>query len=83
VGNCLANGTTSAIAGNHGHVITVTKADIMAGVDKDYHIMGAATHDHVLTITAAQFAMLALNTNISDTSTTTSLHDHVITISCA
>jgi hypothetical protein len=64
-------------------VITVTKADIMAGVDKSYHIMGGATHDHVVTITAAQFAMLALNTDISDTSTTTNAHDHVITISCA
>ena len=83
MGNCLANGTTSAIAGNHGHAITVTQADITAGVDKDYHIMGAATHDHVLTITAAQFAMLAQNTNISDTSTVTLAHDHIITISCA
>lgn len=26
-GNCLANGSTSRIAGNHGQVLTVTKAD--------------------------------------------------------
>jgi hypothetical protein len=63
-------------------VINVTKADIMAGVDKDYHIMGAASHDHVVTITAAQFAMLAQNTSISDTSSVTG-HSHVVTISCA
>jgi hypothetical protein len=64
-------------------VITVTKADIAAGIDKAYHIMGAAAHDHILTITAAQFAMLAQNANISDTSTLTLAHDHIITISCA
>jgi hypothetical protein len=61
----------------------VTKEDITAGVDKDYHIMGAATHDHVVTITAAQFANLALNTTIADTSTVTNMHSHLITIVCA
>ena len=85
-GNCLANGTVSQISGNHGHVIVVSKDDITAAVDKDYHIMGGALHDHVVTITAAQFAMLAQNTTISDQSTPTigvGAHSHLITIVCA
>jgi hypothetical protein len=76
------NGTNVVIGANHGHVLVVSKADVMAGVAKTYHIQGTSLHDHTVTITAAQFAMLAANTSISTTSSTDG-HSHPITVMCA
>jgi len=80
--SCSMNGTTVAIAANHGHTLVVSKADIAAGVDKMYSIQGTSLHDHLVMVTAAQFAMLAANTSISVQSTVT-IHSHAVTISCA
>lgn len=80
---CLKNGTSSVIGANHGHVIMVAIADLQAGVDKTYAIMGSASHSHNVTLTAAHFADLAANKPVSTISTTTSMHEHSITISCA
>ena len=85
-GNCLANGTTSVIAANHGHSLTVPKADVAAAMDKTYDITGAALHSHMVTITAAQFAMLAANQSIMVTSTSNDPnmgHTHLVTVDCA
>ena len=81
-GNCNANGTSIAIAGNHGHTLTVSQADITAAADKTYHIQGTGDHDHTVTITAAQFATLAGNTSVQITSSVT-VHTHQVTVSCA
>lgn len=81
-GNCLVNGTSSSIAGNHGHTLTVSQADVSAGVDKTYSIQGGALHDHSVTITAAQFTTLQGNTSVTATSSVTG-HTHVVTVSCA
>ena len=69
----------TTIGDNHSHAphtMTVAAADIAAGVDKQYHIMGAANHDHVVTITAAQFAMLAQGQAVGDLSTPGSIDNH-------
>ena len=80
--SCSMNGTVVTIAGNHGHVLVVSKADVAAGIDKTYNIQGVALHDHTVTVTAAQFAMLAANTSISTVSSPT-VHTHGITVTCA
>jgi len=80
--NCLQNGTGVNIVGNHGHVLMVSIADIQAGVDKTYDITGSAAHSHSVTITAAEFAMLAANTGVSTTSTSGASHTHSIAVSC-
>lgn len=80
--SCNMNGTLVQIAANHGHELLVSKADIAAGVDKTYSIMGMSIHDHTVTITAAQFAMLAANTSITVESSPT-IHTHLVTVSCA
>ncbi len=79
--NCVSNGTSALIGSNHGHTINVTMADVSAGVDKTYDISGTS-HLHMVTITAAQFAMLAANTQVSLTSTTGTGHTHSVTITC-
>ncbi|MEZ4362120.1 MAG: hypothetical protein R3B48_18170 [Kofleriaceae bacterium] len=81
-GSCTANGTTVAIATNHGHRLTVSAADITAGVDKTYDITGSALHMHTVTITAAQFATLASNQSITVPSSNSGDHDHTITVNC-
>ena len=82
-GHCLADGTTVAIAQNHGHVLVVTIADIQAGTDRTYDIRGHATHTHSVTITAAQFAQLAADHGIMTVSTTNAGHSHEILVMCA
>lgn len=82
--DCLLNGAmASSITNNHGHSLTVSKADIEAGVDKTYSIMGSADHDHEITITAADFSTLKNNMQIGENSTTVQSHSHSVTISCA
>jgi len=73
------------IADNHAHSphnLTVPSADIQAGVDKTYDIMGMANHSHTITITAAEFATLLAGGTIMDTSTVGLCHTHVVTTSC-
>jgi len=82
-GDCLANGTNILIAGNHGHVLSVSKADVAAAADKTYDITGQAGHTHNVTVAAADFAKLTANSSVQVTSTTASGHTHTVTITCA
>lgn len=83
-GNCLQNGATASnINGNHGHSLTVSKADIDAGVEKTYSIQGSANHPHQITVTEAEFNALKSNNQIFVNSTVNSDHTHTVTISCA
>ena len=91
--SCAVNNAGVTIMDNHAHaphVLVVTSAEIAAGVDKTYSIQGAANHDHMVTITAAQFAMLAAggaDGTVMDTSTIATvagnMHSHVCVIVCA
>jgi hypothetical protein len=83
--DCLVNGTSTLISSNHGHAVTVSMADVMAGVDKTYSIMGSASHTHMVTVTAANFASLMNNPDgsVMVTTTTTNAHMHTVTILCA
>ena len=75
--------TNSTISANHGHTATVPAADVMAGVDKMYNIKGASAHPHMITITAAQFAMLRAGTPVTVTSSNDAGHTHNVTVTCA
>jgi len=82
---CTVTNATVMIAENHVHglhVLVVTPDEVAAGVDKTYGIQGAASHDHMVTITAAQFAMLKTSASIMVTSTDGIGHTHVVTVSC-
>lgn len=81
--NCIANGTNSNIEGNHGHSLSVSVADVNAGVEKTYNITGSAGHSHEVTVTAANFSTLANNQQVVVSSTTENGHTHSVTISCA
>lgn len=74
--------TTTLIDVNHGHVLTVSGADVAAGAARTYDIMGAATHTHSVTVSAADFATLASTGMVVVTSTTGAAHMHSVTVTC-
>jgi len=67
--DCLANGTAISIGGNHGHSLTVSKADVQAGAAKNFSIQGTSGHNHTVSLTAANFTALQSNSSISVAST--------------
>ena len=81
--SCTMNGTISAIAENHGHVLVVSKADVVAGAQKSYDITGAADHPHTVMVTADMFTRLKGNTAVMTTSSNDSGHSHPVTVMCA
>jgi hypothetical protein len=76
--------TTPAVAiqGNHGHTLTVSLADVNAGVDKTYDIMGTSTHGHSVTLTAADFTMIKAGSTRMVVSTTGGGHTHPVNVMC-
>ncbi|CAN5913685.1 hypothetical protein BH11MYX3_BH11MYX3_17130 [soil metagenome] len=82
IASCSANGTIVVISANHGHSLVVSKADVAAGTAKTYSIQGGSIHDHMVTVSTADFAMLAANNGISVVSTPAG-HTHTITVTCA
>src|SRR5688572_21960467 len=69
---CTASNATVMIANNspHGpHALVVPSADVTAGIEKTYDIMGQAQHTHTIVVTAAQFTMLQGGGTIMATST--------------
>jgi hypothetical protein len=70
------------ISANHGHKLTVSAADVAAHVKKTYSIKGTSGHDHLVTITAAQFAQLGAGHAITLVSTNVAGHTHSVTVTC-
>ena len=79
--SCLQNGTSVTIAANHGHGLDIPVADIQAGAERTYLISGG-DHEHMVTISAANFGLLASNQQVQVRSTTDAAHSHPITIAC-
>lgn len=84
-----AMGTPVATIGdNHSHaphMMMMAAADVTAGADKTYSIMGSSNHDHMVTVTVAQFMMIMQNQAIAVLSTAGGLdaHTHCVTIGLA
>ncbi len=83
VAACTTN-PTIVIQGNHvpAHTLTVSIADVNAGVDKTYDITGGSTHGHMLTVTAADFTAIKAGTTRMVTSTSGGGHTHAVTVMC-
>jgi len=81
--DCLDNGTAVAIGSNHGHSLTVSIADVQAGSSKTYSIQGTSDHDHMVSLSAANFNELKSSSSISVTSTNDDGHTHSVQVSCA
>jgi hypothetical protein len=83
---CDSHEPMETIATNHAagsqHTLTVAPADVAAGTDKTYSIQGLSSHDHTITITAAQFTNLQSGMSIMTTSTSSVGHTHVVMVVC-
>lgn len=75
--------TGAAISGNHGHVLTVPRADLDSATDMNYSIAGTAGHDHTFTLTVAQLQALKAGQTVTVTTGTTNAHSHQVTPSCS
>jgi hypothetical protein len=74
--------TRSAISGNHGHSLAVSAADVTAGVEKSYNIMGSSGHPHTVLVTAAMFSDLQDAKPVTVDSSEDAEHAHTVTITC-
>ena len=79
-GACGAAG--AAIAGNHGHVLVIPRADLDSAVAVTYGMPGTAGHDHNVTFTPAQLQMLKSGAAVTVSSTVTFGHNHDVTATC-
>jgi hypothetical protein len=79
--SCGSSGT--AIAGNHGHTLSIARADLDATTNQTYNITGTANHPHTVTLTPAQLQSLKAGQSVTVTSSTDASHEHAVTVSCA
>jgi hypothetical protein len=68
-----------AISANHGHVATVTSAQITAPAAVSLNIQGTATHNHVVSLTADQIRAIGARTQVMVQSTNEDGHQHTVT----
>ena len=72
-------GVTGTVSANHGHVATVTGAEITAGGAVNLDIRGQADHTHTVALTAAQVVQIGNRQQVVVTSTTNTDHLHTVT----
>ena len=70
---------TGTVSANHGHIATVTGAQITAANAVTLHIQGQATHDHTVALTADQIRSIGAGQQVSMISSTDVGHDHTVT----
>jgi len=70
------NGVVSA---NHGHVATITAAQITAAGALSLNITGTATHTHTVSLSASQVQQIGAKQQVAVLSTTDAAHDHTVT----
>jgi hypothetical protein len=70
---------SGAISGNHGHIATVTGAQITGPNSVTVNIQGTATHAHNITLTGAQLQAIGARQRVAVASTNDAGHDHTVT----
>lgn len=68
-----------AISANHGHMATVTGAQITLAGAVSLDIHGTADHTHTVELTATEIQQIGAGTRVAKTTTTNSSHDHTVT----
>jgi hypothetical protein len=71
-----ASGTISA---NHGHVATVTSAQLSAGNDVTLNIQGSSDHPHTVVLSSAEVTQVRNGQRVAKTSSTDAAHNHTVT----
>lgn len=72
-----------SITQNHGHTVTIAKADLDGTEAKTFSILGTADHDHQITLEPQDLADLKSGISVKKTSTDGGTsHDHEVSIIC-
>jgi hypothetical protein len=82
-GPCGKNGAKDSGLNDPLHHLVVPAADVVAGVSHTYSIKGTSTHDHKITLEAADFVNLVAGTKVTVTSTNVLGHVHTFDVVCA
>lgn len=85
-GGACTSDPTAEIGSNHAmgpHAMTVSLAEVEAGVEVQYNIMGASGHPHTVVLTAEDFATLQATGSVVVESSTDAMHSHTVTVTCA
>jgi hypothetical protein len=70
------SGTVSA---NHGHVATITAAQLSAGGALTLDIRGSGDHTHTVTLTADEVRQISTGQRVTKTSSSNGDHTHTVT----
>jgi hypothetical protein len=70
---------SGVVSANHGHVATVTAAQITAAGAVSIDIHGMADHTHSLELTATEVQQIGAGTKVSKVSSSNLSHDHTVT----
>jgi hypothetical protein len=68
-----------AVSANHGHTAIVTAATLASPTTVTINMRDQATHNHTLTLTAAEVTSIAANTRVEKISSTDDGHNHTVT----
>lgn len=67
------------ISANHGHVATITAAQITAGNALSLDIRGGSDHPHTVELSAGEVMAIGRNERVSKVSSTDFSHNHTVT----
>src|SRR5262245_30802123 len=73
-----SDGVSGTISANHGHVATITSAQLSAGNALSLNIQGTATHPHTVTVSRDQIVDIAAGRRVTTTSTSNDGHTHEV-----
>ncbi len=74
-----AGSEDGAVAANHGHVATITAAELAAGGAVTVNIAGSAGHPHMVELPAQAVQQIRDGRKVEKQSTMTDAHTHVVT----
>ena len=78
-GGSTTQDVSGTVSANHGHIATVTAAQITAAGAVSLDIMGQATHPHTVSLTASQMQQIGSRQRVVVTSSTDAGHEHTVT----
>jgi hypothetical protein len=68
-----------SVGTNHGHVATITSAQLQAGGAATLNIRGTSDHGHTIDLSAGEVAQIAAATRVTKNSSSDSGHSHSVT----
>ena len=73
------DGKSGSISANHGHTVSITDAQLAAGIAVALLLTIGDGHTHTLSLSAAEVQSLAAGGSVSKTSSTDAGHSHLVT----